>query len=101
MSHRYASGVMPLRTGTSADAPSPFHATPPEKTVGSHKKIKWGSPAVFREIVLLPQGFLPLGRLGGEKRLPPGAEVDVPAPETSQRRGGLFVVMGAELAAFA
>ena len=56
---------------------------------------------VFVEIVPSHQFRLGLLILMGEVGLEAGAEVDVPAPETAQRRFGIPVVVGPELAVLA
>lgn len=53
------------------------------------------------EIVLSPQFSLRLFILMGEVCLEPGTEVDVPAPEPSEDRIGILVVVSAELAVLA
>ena len=56
---------------------------------------------VLVEIILSPQFSLGLFILMSEIGLPTGAEVDVPAPESSERRLGPLVIVSAELAGFA
>ena len=56
---------------------------------------------VLLEIVLLPEDGLDGIVLMGEIGLETGAEVDVPAPESSERRLGPLVIVSAELAGFA
>ena len=57
--------------------------------------------AVLFKVVLLAKLGLGLGVLVGEIVLPAGTEVDVPAPESSERRLGPLVIVSAELAGFA
>ena len=56
---------------------------------------------VFVERVEFSQLLLGLLVLVGEIVLPTGAEIDVPAPESSQKRFGIIVICGPELAVFA
>ena len=53
---------------------------------------------VLVEVILSPQFSLGLLILTGEVSLPAGAEVDVPAPESSEGRLRAPVIVGAELA---
>ncbi len=53
------------------------------------------------EVVLSPQFSLGHFILVGEIGLPAGAEIDVPAPEPSERRLGILIVVRLELAGLA
>ena len=56
---------------------------------------------ILLEVVFLPKGGLGLPVLMGEVVLPAGAEAYVPAPEASEKRFRILVIMCAELAVFA
>ena len=56
---------------------------------------------VFLEIVLGAEGLPGFGVLMGEVCFPTRAEIDVPAPETSFQRLGIFVITCSKLAVFA
>ena len=56
---------------------------------------------VLGEVVFLSQGCFCLFILVSEVVLPTRAEVDVPAPESADKRLGVLVILGPERAGFA